>query len=436
MQRVALYSSGGSPYHHAAIFARAGSEVGFVFPADIEQGALDAYDAFVMPGGGYLAMKGQLDPLGNSGCRAIRDYVEQGGMYIGSCAGSYCAATVPASFLRMCPGQADLCLLDAQIWNGADSPSFVGIQSPGIGTIRAENASPGHPVMAGMPSAFSITHYNGPLFKSGEALARVQGRGTDFTPAEEFLGGTAGPLLIDQAAARGVANVVAGRRGKGRVVLFGSHPEFGASVAMDDDSEASQMLLNALRWQLDESGTPGRAPAVIASEAGVSAETAAADRDLLPSLVARITERCAELGAASDSPGWLSQKSAMSMFGLPPRDIWNAALERIPELVREVMAAVPDVRPALLSFRAPAGWQLDGGFHGVVPLLEQADEQLARATANWSMTSSGDGTDPYADILDSPYHLVAGSYLAAIGRVAGAALLCRIALAAETARTR
>ena len=429
MPRVAIYGSGGSPYHHAAIFAGAGSEVSFVFPTDIEAGALDAYDAFVMPGGGYLAMKGQLDPLGAAGCQAVRRYVERGGMYIGSCAGSYSAATVPASFLRMCPMQADLRLLDSQIWNGTDSPSFVGIQSPGIGVLQAENSCPGHPVMTGMPSAFRITHYNGPLFTGGEGLAVVRGKTADFTAAEEFLGGPADQLLIDQAAAAGAANIVAGRRGNGRVVLFGSHPEFGTSAAMDDASEAALMLLNALRWQLDESVSPGRRPAAIVSEGHVSAETAAADLDRLPALVARMTERCGELGAVSDSPGWLSEKAALSMFGLSAQDIWNAALERIPELAREVLAAAPDVGPDLLSFRAPADWPLDGGFHGVVPLLEQADEQLARARASWDMTPSGDGTDPYADILDSPYHLVAGSYLAAIGRAAGAALLCRSALA-------
>src|SRR2546430_5400470 len=84
MARIALYGSGGSPYHHAAILARAGHGIGFVFPQDIEAGALDGFDAFVMPGGGYLAMAGQLAPLGAAGCRAIREYVESGGMYIGS----------------------------------------------------------------------------------------------------------------------------------------------------------------------------------------------------------------------------------------------------------------------------------------------------------------------------------------------------------------
>ncbi len=44
------------------------------------------------------------------------------------------------------------------------------IESPGIGEIIAENAWPDHPVMAGMPTEFRITHYNGPLFEGGQAL--------------------------------------------------------------------------------------------------------------------------------------------------------------------------------------------------------------------------------------------------------------------------
>jgi Biotin-protein ligase, N terminal len=143
MARVALYGSGGSPYHHAAAFAAGGAAFDFVFAADIAAGALAAYDGFVMPGGGYLAMQGQLEPLGPAGCRAIREYVEGGGMYVGSCAGSYSPADVPASFLAACPMQAELRLLDCRIWNGWDSPLATGLQSPGIGTLRAANASPG-----------------------------------------------------------------------------------------------------------------------------------------------------------------------------------------------------------------------------------------------------------------------------------------------------
>jgi hypothetical protein len=67
---------------------------------------------------------------------------------------------------------------------------------------------------------------------------------------------------------------------------------------------------------------------------------------------------------------------------------------------------------------------VDGGFHGVVPLLEQTVELLARAEENWS--GSYRAEDAYEHFRDSPYHLVAGSYLAAVGRAASAALLTRM----------
>jgi hypothetical protein len=154
-----------------------------------------------------------------------------------------------------------------------------------------------------------------------------------------------------------------------------------------------------------------------------------ADVRRLDAIVARITERCAELAAAwlrsgAPRPAWLEGKAALSMFGRGPADIWTGSLRRIPELAQEALAVAPDVDPDLLSFRAPASWQLDGGFHGVLPLLEQVDDLLARAAATWDFVPSSLAI-PYADILDSPYHLVAGSYLAAIGRAASIALLCR-----------
>src|SRR5262245_61514849 len=69
MARIALYGAGGAPFHHAAVYARAGHDVDFVFPQDILDGALAGFDAFVMPGGGYRAMFGQIEPLGPDGAR-------------------------------------------------------------------------------------------------------------------------------------------------------------------------------------------------------------------------------------------------------------------------------------------------------------------------------------------------------------------------------
>ena len=49
-----------------------------------------------------------------------------------------------------------------------------------------------------------------------------------------------------------------GSLGQGRVVLFGSHPEFGFTLGMGDEQEPARMLFNAVEWQIEESGLDGR----------------------------------------------------------------------------------------------------------------------------------------------------------------------------------
>jgi hypothetical protein len=116
----------------------------------------------------------------------------------------------------------------------------------------------------------------------------------------------------------------------------------------------------------------------------------------------------------------------MSMFGESPRTIWSAALDRLPELAAEAGAAAATMRADLLSFRSPREWDVDAGYLGVYALLETVERQLAAAETAWSDSWPDDVTDPYDHMLDSPYHLVAGSYLAAVGGAASAALLARM----------
>jgi hypothetical protein len=423
MARVALYGAGGSPYNHAAILAQAGHDVAFVFPPDVAESALTGFDVFVMPGGGYRSMVGQLEPLGPEGCRAVHRFVEAGGMYIGSCAGAYDAATVPNRFVASCPAQKELRLLDARVWNDAEDADE--LQSPGIGELVCETVAPDHPVMAGVSSRFTITHYNGPLFDERYALSRIVDRGEAFTAAEDFLGPSGGRHLVDDAIKDGAANIVAGPCGRGRVVLFGSHPEFGATLAMDDVTPAARLLTNAVEWQSDEAGPTARAATPVRSEAPVAERVAADDLDAVRTLAASIAERCERLQDRTDDAPWLAEGAAMSMFGRSARDIWLAALASTPKLAAEAADNCPALPAHLRSFRAPEDWPVDGGFHGVVPLLQQADGMLAAAETQWRDDWPGRITDPYSYDMESPYHLVAGSYLAAVGRTASAALLTR-----------
>jgi hypothetical protein len=420
MARIAYYGSGGAPYHHAAILTRAGHEAAFVFAEDIAAGALSSFDAFVMPGGGYRGMLGQLEPLGRAGCRAIRAYVDGGGMYIGSCAGSYDAATVPAGFRELCPEQDELRLVDARVWNADDEAV---LRSPGIGVLVARNADQEHPVMAGIGPEFRITHYNGPLFTGGHALATVSAPAEEFTAAEDFFGDGGGPALLTRGAAEGVANIVAERRGAGRVVLFGSHPEFGTSPGMDDVTDAARMLVNAIDWQLAETAGAERPRRQVRMDAAIPDEVRAADLAALPGLVQRITEGCAALAARTGDAPWLAPDTAPASFGRTPVQVWEAGLREIPVLAAAAAAGAAALPPALLSFRPPRSWRVDIGFHGVAPLLERTADLLATAIPAWRGGVPGPVTELYQYLLESPYHLVAGSYMAAIGHVAAAALL-------------
>ena len=419
--RIALYGGGGAPYNHAAIFARAGYEIDFVFPADVRSGALAGFDVFVMPGGGYRAMMGQIQPLGRDGARALREYVHAGGMYVGCCAGSYSAATVAKSFLDLCPEQEEMCLSAATVWN--DGGEEWGLRSPGVGVLRAETVAAEHPVMAGMPETFEIAHYNGPFFRGATPLARVVGRTERFTPWEEMLGRRSERPIVDDAAEEGVANIVADAAGDGRVVLFGSHPEFGFTIAMEDEQGPALMLRNAVEWQLAESGSPVRPDVDLYSHRNPGDE---ADAD--PARVAGLATRLHSLTAAirdrTDTPRWLEPAHAMSVFGLQPREIWIQSLDAIDRLSADVERGAPHTDPRALAFRAPAEWELDGGYHGVVALLEQSVDLLQQAVTTWHFDPGAETTNPYQHMETSPYHLVAGSYLAAVGRVAAAALLC------------
>lgn len=421
MARIALYGAGGAPFHHAAIFARAGHDIDFVFPQDIVAGALAGFDVLVMPGGGYRAMLGQIEPLGREGARALRSYVQGGGMYVGCCAGSYDAATVADSFVALCPAQPEMCLSAATVWN--EGGEEWGLQSPGIGVLQAGTVAPDHPVMAGMPATFEIAHYNGPLFRGATPLARVVGRTDRFTPWEEMLGGRSERMLADDAAAEGVANAVADHLGDGRVVLFGSHPEFGFTITMEDEQLPALMLRNAVEWQLAESGAPER-PQVELYSRRHPGDDADADPARVAELAAQVRERSARIRERGDEAPWLDPVNAMSFFGLSAREIWAQSLDAIDRLSFEAELRAAHTEPRVLSFRPPADWNLDGGYHGVVELLEQSVQLLDGTLGTWDFDPGEPTEAPYQHLETSPYHLVAGSYLAASGRVAGAALLC------------
>lgn len=473
--RIAMYGGGGAPFNHARIFSDLGFTVEWIMPQEIRRGRLAEFDVFGMPGGGWFAMSGQLDPLGREGCRAISEWVRSGGMYFGSCAGSFDAAIVSESFLSVCPQQRDLQLVNAAVWN-RDDTDFVGLRSPGVGVLESRNLCPDHPVMFGMPERFRITHYNGPFFEAQPGsvdgasdmvgLAAVAGVTDDFTAAEDFLrlpgaGQDAGSTLVSQAAQQGRHNVVAGYNGLGRVVLFGSHPEFGYNLAMDRWDLPARMLANAAFWQSAFGNGPRPAKRKVFPGTSTSYPVGAGLRAVSACLTA-INGRVEFLNAKNEGPqpSWLGPDLAMSTFGLSGAEIWRrnlasfadigreiaGTIDRTGELVHEAGRVASALRGAggpramglaealdgaclgleeAIHFRVPDEWHQDFGYEGVLQMLHRTELALVAAERNLGLIFEP-VANPYQYVASSPYQLVAGSYLAALGVFANAWFLLQM----------
>lgn len=456
--RIALYGGGGAPFNHARIFTELGFQAAFISPQEIIAGELDDFDLLAVPGGGGLAMMGQLGPLGDGGCRLIKAWVQRGGMYIGSCAGAFDAAIAADSFLEACPQQRQMQMVNALIWNRGDT-EWIGLESPGIGVIKSRNLKPDHPVMFGLPEFFHITHYNGPFFDTETAilpdasaasgLSAVAGAGEDFTHSEQFLRMSETcereTTILGRAAREGIFNIVSGYNGLGRVVLFGSHPEFGYNLAMDDWGLPGRMLANAAFWQAGH---------LRAARSGyISRESGAARAFPADSGLREIARACSAIGdaveqlqdASREDAAWLSDDQAMAQFGLRGRQVWargladfaevtarmREALERATRLIKNserlLAAGDPkaDARSRLLQetvrafqealhHRTPAEWRQDFGYEGILQMLERAEAMLRKAKEHSGLTFPA-STNPYAYFDSSPYQLVVGSYLAANG---------------------
>jgi len=234
--RVAVYAEAGHPHgagpqNLERILAPPDFAVVFLTPQEIIQGIAPKFEVIMFPGG---TGPRQANALGEEGRQAVRGFVESGGGYVGICAGAWLARNAPNR----------LGLVDVEFSFARDGRSYRGQQRQVILRVSGDRearevfqefAAPTHEYM----KYVMATYRNGPMFgprRRGRNAAPVA---TLCTFVQDYWGIRPGK---DQRVEEGAGAAIAGRYGKGRVVLFSPHFE------SDKTPELHPYVIRAVQW--------------------------------------------------------------------------------------------------------------------------------------------------------------------------------------------
>ena len=435
--RVAVYGSGGAPIHHAGLTALWGGIPQMIAADEIRSGGLSEVDVICFPGGGIRAMEGMLEPLGTDGARAIRQWVKGGGMYLGSCAGSFLPAAVGENYWKAHEECRELYMVGACLANGKDS-EWEGITSPGVGVLEMAVADPDHWLVEGLPPTFHLVHYNGPMFDlskdlsgTADGLSHPEGavrivKATDaFTPSEGFMTSeVSAQTLFSECAGQGAYSALAAQYGKGTVVLFGSHPEFGFDVIQLGWGPGVRLLANALKHQAKQA-VSRELPAVASKTSDNSSLKATLTQTVTQ--LHTIADRFNEL-TTRDARDWLQPDCAPSFMGRDAQTLWREALKRSAVASQDTAQFLERLAAQNLDFTKANHWidheavaEQDYGFvglrqlvHRLGEMVEQGEQQLSAEP--FCLEHAYDGFHTH------PYQILASSYLSAGGLTASVAL--------------
>ena len=201
---IAVYDAPGTagpgiPKLHEHFDNHTSIELVRVSPADIAAGVLNQFQLVIFSGGSGSA---QSKSLGEKGRQAVRQFIQEGGGYVGICAGSYLA----------CDGFSwGLKVLDAKTVSSK--------WKRGRAMVKIELSKPGHNLLGKLTHPADIKYANGPILAPANSAAIPDFQPLAFYRSEVAENDSPKGVMINSPA------VVSGLFGKGRVVCFGPHPE-------------------------------------------------------------------------------------------------------------------------------------------------------------------------------------------------------------------
>jgi len=186
-----------------------------VGPLEIANGALVGFDLVIFPGGSGSQ---QSVSLGEEGRRAVREFVRDGGGYIGICGGA---------FLGTAGYEWSLGLINARTLTGrraVPGGGEVDMASRGCGTVSIDLTHAGRQIFANLPRRIDVDFSGGPIFSPAER-ADLPG----YIPLAVFRTEVC-EHEIQKGTMVGTPAIIAGQFGEGRVIMFSPHPEASEGV--------------------------------------------------------------------------------------------------------------------------------------------------------------------------------------------------------------
>lgn len=221
-------------------------------PADLRKEVLQQFDVVIFPGGSGSRQAAAIGPAGRD---AVREYVQNGGGYIGICAGAYLCSSnytwslglVPVkvfSKVREVPGVGKKAM-----WYRGNSTN-----------VQIQFTGEGRQVLGDVPELTEVRYHNGPIFRP-----MAEGAAPGYTTlawfrSEQVLYPPQQGTMVDTPA------IVGANYGKGRAIAISPHPESSASLR--------PMVLSAIRHAAGRS-TPQGKPVLVAEQNQAPPESAA-----------------------------------------------------------------------------------------------------------------------------------------------------------------
>ncbi len=181
----------------------------------IRGGKLIGCDVLVHPGG---SGGGQGRALGSEGRAVVRDFIQNGGGYLGICAGAY---------LATCDYSWSLNVLDARVIDKAH-------WNRGHGSVKMELSNEGKQGLGVSESNLDILYWQGPL------LAPAANDSIDDYQPWAWFRSEVEKKGVPSGVMPGTTAIAAGQHGSGRVICFSPHPE--------KTEGQNHLVLAAVRW--------------------------------------------------------------------------------------------------------------------------------------------------------------------------------------------